>query len=138
MPTQSSPVQTPSSSSQEQLPSIQPTSTPAPSAAGEVSYELKDSTYQNFQALLSEKKDVYAITWAHDQSTAAFVVGDPLSMSGPMFLWKVGQEKPVKIIGVVTRIISFIWAPNDAYVLADVETRMNGSERIRVDCRRTG
>lgn len=65
---------------------------------------------------------IYGVTWSPDKSCVAFVRGDPLSLNGQMYLWKVGERNAQLIDGVYNRICAFIWSPDSSTVIADSGT----------------
>jgi Tol biopolymer transport system component len=71
---------------------------------------------------LSQRKDVYGITWSPNKTAVAYVQGDAQILEGQMFLWRVGDKEPSVINNVQGRICEFFWSPNSKYVITDLGT----------------
>ncbi len=84
--------------------------------------EILNSTRENIEIKLTERNDIYAVTWSYDGQQVAFVRGDTESWYGQMYIWTVGEKKPVSIGEKENRICEFIWAPNSKYVFVDTGT----------------
>ncbi|SHH20477.1 hypothetical protein SAMN02745135_00046 [Caloranaerobacter azorensis DSM 13643] len=84
--------------------------------------EVLNSTRENIEAKLKERKDIYAVTWSYDGRQVAFVLGDTEGWYGQMYIWTVGKKKPVSIGEDEDRICEFIWSPNSKYVFVDTGT----------------
>jgi len=72
----------------------------------------------------------YAVTVSPSQKSVAYVVGDSQFMYGQLYIWKVGEKAPVKILGVEDRICGLTFSPNSKYLLVDSGTSALRTERI--------
>ncbi|KKM09719.1 hypothetical protein SY88_17425 [Clostridiales bacterium PH28_bin88] len=79
-------------------------------------------TSEDIKAILSQRKDAYAVTWSPDGTVVAFVVGDTQGMEGQMYLWFSGDQRPKLISGITDRICDFYWSPDSQYVFVDTGT----------------
>lgn len=79
---------------------------------------LIDSSFESIDNLLKGQKEVVQVSWSPDKRYVAFSVGN-MGWDDRMYLWKSGESSPFEVEGVKDRICSFLWSPNNNYVLAD-------------------
>lgn len=82
------------------------------------SLKVTDSSYESIDNLLKNQKKVVQISWSPANHYVAFSVGD-MGWDDQMYLWKLGESEPVEIKDAKDRICSFLWSPDNNYVLAD-------------------
>lgn len=91
--------------------------------------EITESNKESINALLSKRRDVYEVKWAYDGKFVAFVKGNTQMMEGQLFLWKVGDKKPIIIEDQNDRICEIIWSPDSNYAFIDI-----GTSSLRAGC----
>jgi len=90
----------------------------------DISFELKESNYSSINDLLSKYEDVDIISWSPDKTCVAFLINDTDGV-GKMYLWHVGDQKPIETHAEKDLICEFIWSPNSEYVIADIGTSIS-------------
>jgi len=84
--------------------------------------QVQNSTVESISKELSQRKDVYIVTWSPDTTAVAFVQGDPQVLEGHAYLWKVGEQQPRTFDLARDRICEFVWSPNSQYIFIDIGT----------------
>lgn len=84
--------------------------------------ETTESNKESIDDILNKQRDVYEVKWSYDNMFVAFVKGDPDFMEGQLFLWKVGEKKPIIVESLNDRICEIIWSPDSKYAFVDIGT----------------
>ena len=88
----------------------------------EISDTNKDWSLETIENIVLNSEEIYEIKPSPNKKMIAYIKGDPDKCSGHMFIWKVGESKPIETEDIEDRICELFWSPNSEYIFMDIGT----------------